>query len=507
MFSFFKKSPVARVEPATVAVDSGRTTAAQRAAHARFAAAKSPRLNKSMQGMGLSADEILRRDLNRLRAASRTAGEDVGYVKRYFGMVQTHVVGDKGFRLQSEARTASGKLDKKAIAAIEAAWREFNKLGVCEISGRMSGTSADALIAKTVSQDGDVLIRHIDGALNTFGYAFQIIEADRLDANLYKNLEGGRRIKMGVEIDGYGRHLAYHVLTDHPGEYTWSTSGGRKYVRIPADEIILPFPMWRPGQTRGVPWAHASLLDMHDIAGYRESTLVGARVGASNMLLYERDPELEVADEQWSEEGEFVSELDPGGAAIAPEGFKVRETNFKMPDGGFGEFQKSALRGAASGMDANYNVLGNDYEGVSWSSLRQAILEDREHWKRLQQWYASQVKSPLFERWLRNALLKGAIKGLAAYDLARCLPHVFMGRRWQWVDPLKDEQAVGAAMENYTINPMDVLNDKGVDLEQMADGWDRYLTHMGPLIKRATELGFGKQKKPTSKSYAAKTPK
>lgn len=468
---------------------------AQKANHQRYAAAKSERLQSRILGKGLSVDETLRRDLTNVRSASRQAGEDIGYVKRYFGMVQTHVVGDKGFRLQSKAKTRGGKIDRHAVMAIEEAWKEFCKLGICEISNRMNAVSADQLITKTVSQDGDVLIRHIEGAPNKFGYAFQIIEADLLDVNLNKRLDNGNEIKMGVEVDTYGRHIAYYILANHPGEYSWR-SGTRTYTRIPAEQIILPFPMWRPGQTRGVPWAHAALLDMNDIAGFREATLVGARVGASNMMLYERDPEMETADNgtgesDFTDDGEFIQELDPGGSAIAPEGYRMRESQFQMPGDNVGEFQKASLRGAASGMEANYNVLGNDYEGVSWSSLRQAILEDREHWKRLQSWYSSQVKTPIFERWLRNALLMKSIKGLDAFDLMRVKDHSFHGRRWPWVDPLKDEQAVGAAMGNFTINPIDVLNDKGIDLEEMATGWQRYLEQMGPAIAMAQSMGFG----------------
>uniref|UniRef100_UPI001319F095 phage portal protein n=1 Tax=Pseudoalteromonas sp. T1lg21 TaxID=2077095 RepID=UPI001319F095 len=195
----------------------------QIAAQKRYAASKSDRLFKNPIGYGLSVDETLRRDVERLRAASRSAGEDVGYIKKYFGMVQTHIVGDKGFRLQSQIRNAQGELDKDANKSVELAYKEFCRKGFCEISGRMNMTEADQLIAKTVSQDGDMLIRHIDNAPNKFGYAFQLIEADLLDVNLYKVLSNGHVIKMGVEQDGFGRHLAYHILTNHPGEYTWST--------------------------------------------------------------------------------------------------------------------------------------------------------------------------------------------------------------------------------------------------------------------------------------------
>ncbi|GBL02938.1 phage portal protein [Glaciecola sp. KUL10] len=464
----------------------------QNQAHKRYAAAKSDRLFKTPMGFGLSVDETLRRDVEKLRAASRSAGEDIGYIKKYFGMVQTHIVGDKGFKLQSQIRDSLGRLDKDVNKATEEAWKRFCKKGICEISGRMNMVEADQLIAKTVSQDGDMLIRHIDNADNAHGYAFQLIEADLLDVNLYKALPNGNQIKMGVELDGYGRHIAYHVLTSHPGDYS-HTQNGRRYNRIPANEIILPFPSWRPGQTRGIPWAHAALLDMHDLRGFREATLVSARIGASNMMIYERDPDQEPPenDDDW-EDGEFVHELEPGKSNIVPEGYKARESNFNMPDDSMADYQKAVLRGAHSALDTNYNVGANDYEGVSWSTLRQAVIEDREQWKRMQGWYISQIKNEIYERWLKNALPRNQIKGLKAYDLERALSFQFSGRRWQWVDPLKDEQAISESYKNFTANPIEVLKDKGIDPHELAEGWTEFLDLMQENIQKAQAIGMVK---------------
>ena len=158
-----------------------------------------------------------------------------------------------------------------------------------------------------------------------------------------------------------------------------------------------------------------------------------------------------------------------------------------------GDFQKAALRGSASGMDVNYNVLGNDYEGVSFSSLRQAVLEDREAWKRKQRWLSESLASKVYKRWLRFALLKNALPGLKASDLNKLSKHRFMGRRWQWVDPLKDEQATGAALLNGTVNPMRILQEKGEDLDEMAEGYATWLAAMQPhLIALQTQKAAAK---------------
>ena len=453
--------------------------------HVRFAAAKQKQHSLGrFSGGSMSADAELQRDLVRLREASRVSGGDVGYVRRYFNMVQTHVVGENGLRLQSLVRDRDGKIDRDASRMIEQEFAEWGDRDTCEVGGKLSWVAAQELTAKTTAQDGDMLIRyHVDKS-NPYGFCTELIESDYLDVSLNQQLRNGNRIVMGVELNQRRQPVAYHLLTNHPGDNTWSC-GGRRYDRVPADEIGLTFPMWRPGQTRGVPWAHASLLELYQINGMREAQLAGAKIGAANMFFYERDPEQEVSDD-FDEEGEFVQELEAGQSSVVPEGYKVNSTNYTQPAAT--GFQKDALRGSASGLDVNYNVLGNDYEGVSFSSLRQAVLEDREAWKRKQRWLIEDFGSPVFKRWLKMALLKNKLRGLSPADLAPLSKHKFMGRRWPWVDPLKDEQAAGEAMKNMTTSPLHILRDKGLDIDDVKNGWEEYFDAMGDVIERKQQL-------------------
>lgn len=466
--------------------------------HVRYAAAAQKQHSVGrFTGGSLSADAALQRDLVRLREASRVAGDDVGYARRYLSMVQTHVVGENGLRLQSLVRDAAGDIDRDACRLIEQEFAEWGDRDTAEVGGKLSWVAAQELAAKTTAQDGDMLIRyHVDRS-NPYGFCTELIEADYLDVSLNQQLRNGNRIVMGVELNQRRQPVAYHLLTNHPGDNTW-TYGGRRYERVPADEMGLIFPMWRPGQTRGVPWAHASLLELYQINGMREAQLAGAKIGAANMFFYERDPEQEVAEE-FDEEGEFVQELEAGQSSVVPEGYKVNSTNYTQPAAT--GFQKDALRGSASGLDVNYNVLGNDYEGVSFSSLRQAVLEDREAWKRRQRWLIEEVGSPVFKRWLKMALLKNKLTGLSAGNLTQLSKHKFMGRRWQWVDPLKDEQAAGEAMKNMTTSPLHILREKGLDVDDVKNGWLEYFDVMGEVISRKQEL---MPEKPAEKATSEK---
>ena len=455
------------------------------AAHKRYAVAKQYSTSvERFRGGSRSIDSNLRNDLVKIREASRNAGDDVGYVKRYFDMVQTHVVGETGVRLQADVKNNKGDTMRDINRLIESAFAEWAELGSAEIGGRMSWLGVQDLVAKTVAQDGEILIRYHYDPLNKYGFSIELIEADLLDVNLNQILSNGNRIVMGVELDQHNRRVAYHLLNNHPGDDTW-VNQGQRYQRVDAEEMDLLYVVWRPGQNRGIPWAHASLLEMYQINDMRGSQLTSARIAASNMGFYERDPEQEIGEE-FDEEGELLHELEAGQMNVVPEGYKVSQTNFQPPTNS--DFQKDALRGSASGMGVNYNVLGNDYEGVSFSSLRQAILEDRDAWKRKQRWLIEQLATPVFKRWLKMALLKNAIPGLKASQLTLLSKHKFHGRRWQWVDPLKDEQAAGAALDNLTTSPMHVLRDKGIDPDDVAAGWEEFGKLMEPHLAVINKL-------------------
>lgn len=455
------------------------------AEHKRYAVAKHHAHSaERFMGGSRSADANLRNELVKIREASRNAGDDIGYVKRYFSMVQTHVVGENGLRLQVDVKDSQGNTARDINRIVEAAFLEWAEMGSAEIGGRMSWIGVQELAAKTVAQDGEVLIRYHYDQSNKYGFSLELIEADLLDVTLNQTLKNGNRIVMGVELDGLNRRVAYHLLTSHPGDDTWMV-GGIRYQRIPADEVDLLYHVNRPGQNRGVPWAHASLLEMYQINDMRSSQLTSSRIAAANMGFYERDPDQEIADE-FDDDGELLHELEAGQMSVVPEGYKVNQTNFQPAQNS--GFQKDALRGSASGMDVNYNVIGNDYEGVSFSSLRQAILEDRDAWKRKQRWLIEQLGTPVFKRWLKMALLKNAIPGLKASNLAQLSRHKFHGRRWQWVDPLKDEQAAGAALDNLTTSPMHVLRDKGIDPEDVAAGWEEFGKLMEPHLETVNKL-------------------
>jgi lambda family phage portal protein len=106
------------------------------------------------------------------------------------------------------------------------------------------------------------------------------------------------------------------------------------------------------------------------------------------------------------------------------------------------------LREVAAGVGCSYESLSRDYSQSNYSSSRLALLDDRDLWRVLQQWWARSFRQPLYEQWLQAAVLAGAIRSVSieSYGLDPEKFHAvtWKFRGWSWVDPVKE---VGAYKE------------------------------------------------------------
>jgi len=77
--------------------------------------------------------------------------------------------------------------------------------------------------------------------------------------------------------------------------------------------------------------------------------------------------------------------------------------------------------------------------------------------------YIAQNKSPIFLAWLRSFLSYAVSGGLPAAKFDKFSEHEIRGRRWMWVDPMKDMNAAKMAVENGWKTNSQVASDMGTD--------------------------------------------
>lgn len=433
-----------------------------------FDAAAVNRLTAAWRGTAASIDQELRSDLDRLRARSRDLANNNDYVRKFLRMVARNVVGPQGFVLQARVENAPGKPDTLANAAIERAWYAWGKRGVADISGRMSFPDLCRVVATDCARDGEALVRIFRGAAaeNAFGLALQVLDAARLATNMNRAAsEGVNAINMGVEVSAYGRPVAY-----------WMRLGSAHQAeRVAADDLLHLYLPERAEQTRGMPWTHSSMLRLHNLKGYEEAAIINARVGAAKMGFFVTPDGTgrEMADGN-TDQGEFVHEVSAGEFGVLPAGYDFKTFDPDYPHQQFADFVKANLRGIAAGLDVAYNGLANDLEGVNYSSIRAGVLEERDQWMVLQSWFIESFLERVFSEWYGMAMMNQAIlmpngSPLPIAKLDKFSAHEWQGRRWSWVDPMKDIEAARLAVQSGVASPQQIAAQAGQDIEDVLD--------------------------------------
>lgn len=435
-----------------------------------FDAAKGSRYTADwVTGTG-PADQAIRQDAKSLRDRARDSERNDGYIEGALMALESNIIGEHGIRMKSLARKADARSkkglsespDDRARAKIEEAWADFSRRGNFDVTRQHCRASYERLVLRSVARDGGFLTRTVDGFhKNDFRFAAQGIEIDALDPH-HRN--DTNRVFMGVEFDEWDEPIAYHLRKTDPksGRYT------RETFRVPAENMTHTFLARRIGQSQGYSWLANALLRLRHLAKFEEAEVIAARISANKLGFFKQTGESQYTGDE-DDEGKAVMPSAPGTFETLPHGVEAQMIDPAHPNSAMPDFRKAILRGVSPGIYVNYNTWAQDLEGVSYSSIRQGVLSERDIYKILHSWFIDTFEVPLFERWLRMALLVGKIEGYTLLDYDR-LSHVeFSGRTWTWVDPVGDIEAIEREIALCLNSRSRAAKDRGLSFDKVVE--------------------------------------
>lgn len=438
--------------------------------HARdFAAALQSRLTSDWLAGTQTADTEIRHALKTMRDRSRDLERNNDWARGYFSLLENNVIGATGIGLQMkiwEVYQNKRQHDKRAQDIVENGFWKWGKPQYCTVAGSMSFPTVCKLVLRAAARDGNAIVRKHYPQDNPFRFSLELIESDQLDTD-QNGSYNGNQVRLGKEYDAYGKCVAYHLLSAHPGDSLGAARNAPFRVRVPASEIIHVYKPERIGQGVGFPWLASSVMPLRMLEKYSESEAIAARVSAAKMgwLIPSKDG----PQGYTGASSTGSSEVQPGVMELLPPGFDVKFFDPNHPNSGFDSFVKSQLRQIASGLRVSYNSLANDLEGVNYSSIRAGLLEEREQWKAVQAWFIESFVQPVFEEWLMQSLLAKALTDgvvtLPAAKFDKYNQPEWKPRRWAWVDPLKDLQASVLAVEKGFNSQRAIIAENGGDIE------------------------------------------
>lgn len=414
-------------------------------------------------------DFYLQGELRELRARSRKMVRMNPYGKRFIGAIKSNVIGPAGVNVQARSLNRTGQLDSLANDAIEKAFKEWGKKHA-DRHGRKSWVDMQNLAIACAAQDGEFIFRKwYSGA---HGFQIEVIDPELLDVEKNEATRSGE-IRMGVEYNKSGVRVRYHFKRkSHPvmGGYD-----NYEHFSIPARDIIHGFIDEWPDQSRGAPWMHASLERSKHLEKYEEAGIVKARSTAATMAVLRNSIAGDEEYEGEEQDGDTTLDQYEAGTIKDIGDKEVTQLDSDYPHQMYGDFVKTHLQGIASGLNISYPTLSSDLEGVNYSSIRAGVLEDREVFKGLQNWFIRLLVQPVYEEWLSIAWMRGVIR-LQLNDgrrpalsdpLDKYLPAHYQGRRWAWVDPQKDGAANQQSIDNLTKSRSQIIREQGDDPESV----------------------------------------
>jgi len=493
-------SQVALSKPVRRAIAAAVNTALPALQQRMYQAAKGSRLTAGFGTSTTSADSELISSLANLRNRSRALVRDAAYAKRAKVIVQNNVIGS-GIGMQAQVMSTRDTLREDVNDQIEEAWRQWSRAGSCHTGGSLHFADFERALMGQIFEAGEVFVRKHHRAFgdSEIPLALELIEAERI-ADEFMNpvppgpAAAGAMVKMGIEVDRYGRPLAYWIRSRHPGELRFIQGETDQIERVPADQIMHLRLVDRWPQTRGEPWLHAVARKLNDMDGYSEAEIVAARGAASYVFTIETpegdSPLAGQAPESTADGGSEIQktiEVEPGMGVRLNAGEEWKTHAPTRPNTALDPFMRYMLREVAAGAGTSYESLSRDYSQSNYSSSRLALLDDRDLWKMLQQWFLRNFRTPLHRQWLQAAVLASAIPGIRLEEYAAAPEKfeavLFKPRGWGWIDPTKEVEAYKEAIKGGLATVSDVIaaTGGGQDLEDVLRQRERELKLMDQL--------------------------
>lgn len=387
-----------------------------------------------------------------------------------------NVVGD-GYRLQAQTPDAELNL------AIEALWKQWQRPRNCDALGQLSLTEMVRMIVRRMRVDGGILILKVNTPGGVVPLALQLLEVDRLDTTVMDY--GGNAVIGGVEINQYGKPVAYHIKSIN--QFGLET-GERQ--RIDAQRIIYLANRTRPSQVREMSPSANIIERIRDINEYIEAVSIKERVAACLSVFVKKVSPSSFGrmNEQPADPatGYDTTTLAPGTIRNLQPGEDIQVVSPPNTASNAAEMLRTQQRMAGSGQGLSYEAVSRDMSQVNYSSARQGLLEDIREYRVEQQYLIDHFYYEIYTEFLISAVVSGALpidQGEFWGNKADYIAHTFIPSGWSWIDPLKEANANQVALNTGQTTLARICAGNGAD-------WREELKQRAAEIEYARSLGI-----------------
>lgn len=460
-----------------------------------------------------SADADLLPDLDILRQRNRDLERNYGIAGGIHTTLKDNIVGT-GPRLSLMPDYRALGKDKDWAEAfsqeVEAGFRAWAESTDCDVTGRANLGILTRRVLHSRMLNGDAIILPIwrPDVTRRYGLQLQTVEADRL-SNPFGRMDTDT-MRGGVEIDEYGRPVAYNFQNAHPGD-RWGlmTTKALTWERVPAEtawgrkRVLHCFDPERDGQNRGKPILAGVIGSFKMLDNYQRTEMQAAAINAVVAAFIETPMDaitvsemLGAADGPASENKKLQSYMElqrelavpmQGSMVMTlPPGTSMKPWAPNRPADQFGPFIESVIRNIGAGISMPYELVMKDWSKTNYSSARAALMEAWRMFATHRHWLKVFFLDQVLALWMEEAVFAGDLSITPEEYFANRFAYsrskwIWPGRGW--IDPVKEAQGSEIRMNIGTSTLEQECAEQGQD-------WEEVLDQRAIERQRAKDLGL-----------------
>lgn len=415
----------------------------------KFDAAGKGRRTDGWHSTGNSVNTEILGSLPALRNRSRELTRNNVYAKRAISIIARNVIGT-GIRPKVAAKD-------KGVKIMEI-WQEWaNDKDKCDFDGLKTFYGLQRLAMRCIAESGGVLIRKRMVNDASFPLRLQIMEPDFIDMNKDHARDGqSDYIIQGVQYNKNDQRTGYWLYDRHPGDYQ---GAGLVSKLVPVNELIYAFNTERPGQVHGIPEGVSTMLKLRDFDDYEDAQLLRQKIAACFSVFVQESTELIGANGYKPKAGtDFSERIEPGIIQRLNPGQTVAFAN-PPGAGGYNEYTSSVLHGIAVGYNVTYESLTGDFSQVNFSSGRMGWIEAQRFYTDCQiDTIIPMICNPVWSWFMSSQKLAKGIRAVTA---------TWTPPRREMIDPVKETEAIIAAIRGGLISWQEAVTELGYDADTL----------------------------------------
>lgn len=297
--------------------------------------------------------------------------------------------------------------------------------------------------------------------------------ADDRDFMTQPETIAGRKIFRGVEVDRFGKPVAFWLRPTHPNDLH---SAFVEPVRVAADPMTYGFIRDRISQHRGWPILGVTVGLLWKLGYYTDNEMMASAIKscfAAVVLTETPIDALTTGTDTTDAEGNTFDAIQPGMVAHLKPGESVSGVGPNIPGGDSLPWLTMLIRSIAAGTGLSYEEVARDYSQTTFSSNRASANADKRRFRMLQRFVVNRFLAPIYPEFVTWAVQAG-LDGFPT-------PSEFMSRRDEWlktawrtpgwasVNPLDDAQAAVLEIDNRLNSRANYLGERGHDVDEVFD--------------------------------------